>query len=476
MIRNLVLSGIASGALVAQAQTVDLKGRVLDKANNKPIPGATVKVANSTLSVTTDTAGRFVLKGNPTDIIRGGRGSVSGRVWLAAPRFKDGFLHVEAAQRGQEAHVELFGLGGETLSSVHHPLAEGWNRLQVLPDSQRDFLGFARVTVAGESWMERILAVNGRVLNGNGGGATPARLAKPSSSPSAAGNVEVSMAKLLTKTVAFSNDVQDLGDIMLDYPERKLDVGAPPIYGASILWDGSKGRAAAQAELLAKWQDWPRFTPSDIKFKLAKDPDFPNDTNKVTIQSCCNTLWGYDDIQAKEVHGDAQLHVEWIAMGRYDETENPDIGPSGKGQNGYVNSGVYIQSRYEVQIESQGTSDAKHDMASLVDDYAPTTWAPNRPNGKWQAYDITFRSARYNAQGQRTENARITVWWNGVIVHDNRDARAPATGTSPGTHSGEDLTPILYGLKLQSEGRDVRFRNIWIKHLDIKDPQTKFGY
>lgn len=474
MIRSFVLSGIASGLLAAlsvQAQTVDLKGRVLDKANGKPIPGAMVKVANSTLSVTTDTAGRFILKGNPTDILRGGR------VWLAAPRFRNGHLHVEAALRGQEAHVELFGLGGETLSSVRHPLVEGWNRLQVMPETQRDFLGFARITVAGESWMERILSVNGRVMNGEKGGPTPASLAKASASPAAAaGNVEVSMAKLLTKTVAFSTDVQDLGDITLDYPERKLDIGAPPIYGASILWDGSTGMSAAQTELAAKWQDWPRFTPGEIKFKLAKDPEFPNDANKVTIQSCCNTNWGYDDIQAKEAHGDAQLHVEWIAMGQYDQTENPDIGPSGKGQPGYVNSGVYIQSRYEVQIESQGTSDAKHDMASLVDDYAPTTWAPNRPNGKWQAYDITFRSARYNAQGARTENARITVWWNGVIVHDNRDARAPATGTAPGTHSGEDLTPILYGLKLQSEGRDVRYRNIWIKPLDIKDPQTKFGY
>jgi len=193
------------------------------------------------------------------------------------------------------------------------------------------------------------------------------------------------------------------------------------------------------------------------------------------VQSCCNTNWGMDDIQAIRVHGDAQLHVEWIAMGEYDANENPNL-DDGKS---YVNSGVYVQSRYEIQIQSWTTNPASipgnHDMGSLVDDYTPTANA-NRPNGKWQAYDITFRSARYNAAGARTENGRISIWWNGVLVHDNRDARAPATGTAPGTHSGEDMTPILYGLKLQSEGRDVRFRNIWVKDLVIDQPQTRFGY
>ncbi|HKP95381.1 MAG TPA: DUF1080 domain-containing protein, partial [Fibrobacteria bacterium] len=354
-------------------------------------------------------------------------------------------------------------------------LEAGWNRFQAVPLQGRDFLGFARVTVGTESWIKRVLNVAGRMQAdaepgfpaAPGNSAAAARLAKV-----AAGNVEVSMAKLVTKTVPY-NAAADLGDIVLEYPPRKLDVGAPPIYGASVLLDGSKGRAALQAELNSKWQDWPRFTPSEIKFKLAKDPEFPNDTNHATVQSCCNKVWGYDDIQAKEVHGDAQLHVEWIAMGQYDETENPDTGSSNKSP-GYVNSGVYVQSRYEIQIESQGNSNPNHDMASLVNDYAPTTWAPNRPNGKWQAYDITFRAARYNASGSRTEHARITVWWNGTVVHDNREAKAPATGL--GGHSGEDMNATLYGLKLQSEGRDVRFRNVWIKHLNIATPQTNFGY
>jgi hypothetical protein len=363
-------SGIAALAFLALAfrsfpgQTVDLTGKVVDKADNRPIVGATVKVSGSSLTTTTDTAGSFRLRGS----IPGLKGAPAGR-----------------------------------------------------------------------------------------------------------GSVEINIPKLQTRIVPLTSDVADLGAITLDYPARQMDVGAEPIYGAVVLFDGSKGRAAAQAELNGKWQDWPRFTPSDIKFKLARDPQFPDDTGRVTLQTCCRTLWGYDDIQAKRVHGDVQIHVEWIGMGRYDRTENPDTGAAAASASpSYINSGVYVQSRYEIQIESPGISGAKHTMASLVDDYAADSQAPKRGNGKWQAYDITFRSARYGAAGNKLENARISVWWNGVLIHDNREARAPATGLAK--HSGEELNATLYGLKLQSEGRDVRYRNIWIKDLDIKDPQTTFGY
>jgi hypothetical protein len=34
----------------------------------------------------------------------------------------------------------------------------------------------------------------------------------------------------------------------------------------------------------------------------------------------------------------------------------------------------------------------------------------------------------------------------------------------------------MYGLKLQSEGRDVRFRNIWIKKLELGPPRTAPGF
>jgi hypothetical protein len=251
-----------------------------------------------------------------------------------------------------------------------------------------------------------------------------------------------------------------------------------------VLFDGSKGRAAAAAELSGKWTDWPRFTPSDVKFNLARDPQFPSDTNRVTLQSCCNTTWGYDDIQAKVgLYRDFQLHIEWIGMGEYDTPKdaplpNADAGsPSGPGAAGYVNSGVYVASRYEVQIQSFATDPAKipgsHDMGAIVDAYTPLS-NQNKPNGEWQAYDITYRDARWNGKAMAS-NPYMTVWWNGVVVHDNRKVVAGASGLA--NHSGEEfLDSTVYGLKLQSEGRDVRFRNVWIRKLDLAEAQTKLGY
>ncbi|MDB5104161.1 MAG: hypothetical protein JWP91_1850 [Fibrobacteres bacterium] len=464
----------------ALGQTYNLKGRVLDKVGMKPVAGAIVEINGGSLKATTDSAGRFTLQGAT---------GLSGLpdAAFAAPYFRDGILFVEAGKSVRSAKVELFGLAGEAISTAEYPLTDaGWNRLQVLPRQGRDFFGFARITAGGESWVKRVLHLDAPSALQWAGDAAPATVSSKSAramaKAAAAGSLDVSADRLVKKSVRFASDNADLGDIVLDYPPRKLDVGAPPIYGAVTLFDGSKGKAAAQAELKAKWKDWPRFSPSEIMFKIAKDPQFPDDTNKVTLQSCCNTQWGYDDIQALSVHGDAQIHVEFNGMGEYDATEKTNAGDAideNPVKPGYYNSGVYLQSRYEVQIrafsQDKNVLPGSHDQAALVDDYSASANV-NRPNGQWQAYDITFRTARYDGAGKKLENARVSMWWNGVQVHNNRDAKAPATGIDPSKHSGEELNPTLYGLKLQSEGRDVRFRNIWIKDLSIQDAQTNFGY
>jgi hypothetical protein len=460
----------------AFAQTYNLKGRVLDKVGMKPVAGAAVQLAASGLKAVTDADGRFTLQG-ATGIQGAPQGS------LAAPYFQGRALFVEAAKAGDVATAELFGLTGAALSAHAYPLARaGWNRLDALP---RDFSGFARITVSGRSWVKRVLSLDGPGLHWSGD-ASARSLAK-----AAAGNLEVSADRLVKKTVAFTGDNPDLGDIVLDYPPRKLDVGAPPIYGAVTLFDGSKGKAAAQAEIAAKWRDWTpnvpaaelaKYNAAKNTFKLAKDPLAPDDTDKVTLQSCCNSLWGYDDLQAIAPHGDAQIHVEFNGMGEFDATEKTngsDPIDESPVKPGYYNSGVYVQSRYEVQIrafsQDHNVMPGSHDMAAIVDDYAPSANV-NRPHGQWQAYDITFRAARYDNAGKKLDDARISIWWNGVQVHNNRVAHGTATGTGSGSHSGEELNAVPYGLKLQSEGRDVRFRNIWIKDLDIADAQTNFGY
>jgi hypothetical protein len=402
------------------------------------------------------------------------------------PRFADGFLWLEAGAQAA-ARIELFAAGGESLAASARPLQRGLNRVDVFAGAPRNFAGFIRVRMDGQAWVLRALRVPGPIPMDWMGPADPApvALAKPASGGNlTVTHLEITVAGLAPKTLAFPADEGDLGDIVLDYPERRLGVGAPPVFAATVLFDGSRGRAAAAARLQADWMDWPRFTPSDLRFRLVRDPERPGDTGRVALQACCNALWGYDDIQARiGLYRDCQIHVEWIGMGEYDDpydapVPDPNAADSaGAGQKGYINSGVYVASRYEVQIFSWDTAAAKvpgpHDMGAIVDDFPPAA-NRNRPNGVWQAYDITFRGARF--EGTTMVSAPyMSVWWNGALVHDNRKLTGAAAGLA--NHSGEEHgDTAIYGLKLQSEGRDVRFRNVWIKKLVLDAPQTKLGF
>lgn len=48
------------------------------------------------------------------------------------------------------------------------------------------------------------------------------------------------------------------------------------------------------------------------------------------------------------------------------------------------------------------------------------------------------------------------------------------SGIDGGNDSGRGITDVPGGLKLQCEGHDVRFRNIWIKEVQLDRPDTDF--
>ncbi len=122
---------------------------------------------------------------------------------------------------------------------------------------------------------------------------------------------------------------------------------------------------------------------------------------------------------------------------------------------------MYIQERYEIQVlESYGLPPANNTAGAIYTKKAPDTNAA-RPSGQWQTYDIVFRAARYDTAGVKTENARVTVVWNGRVVHndvaiDGKTGNGQAEGPAPGH------------LRLQDHGDpgdNPRFRNIWIERL-----------
>jgi hypothetical protein len=128
--------------------------------------------------------------------------------------------------------------------------------------------------------------------------------------------------------------------------------------------------------------------------------------------------------------------------------------PFSTGQ-GRGNSGVYIQRRYEVQIlDSFGLEGLFNECGSLYRQQAPDLNMCLPPLA-WQTYDIWFRAARFDDEGNKTANARITVLHNGVPIHSNREIIAK---TGAGLPEGPEPMPIL----LQNHSDPVHFRNVWI--------------
>ena len=157
---------------------------------------------------------------------------------------------------------------------------------------------------------------------------------------------------------------------------------------------------------------------------------------------------GHGDIVTKEKFtGKFKLHVEFRVP--YE--------PDNKGQ-GRGNSGVYVQGRYEVQVlDSYGLKSGKNDCAAIYELAAPKENACKAPS-VWQSYDIEFTAPVFDADGKKkTEPARMTVYHNGVKVHDE------AKVESDNTRSGLGGDPSKPGpIMLQDHGHPVQFRNIWL--------------
>lgn len=153
------------------------------------------------------------------------------------------------------------------------------------------------------------------------------------------------------------------------------------------------------------------------------------------------------------------VHIEWLS---------PPGGNLSDQTNG--NSGVKIQSRYEVQImNAPGIVDYPpepprfNEAGAIYRQFAPRV-NPSYGPGVWQTFDIFFWPARFK-DGKKVEDAVMTVYWNGVNVHDRVRLKGK-TGAS--VEEGPGHLPLLLQDHPSGAEGPVRFRNIFAG--DILDP------
>lgn len=191
--------------------------------------------------------------------------------------------------------------------------------------------------------------------------------------------------------------------------------------GAIILFDGSD------------FAEWTNCDGGEVRWKIVDG----------VMEVIPDSTWACERIQGtktKRNFKDFQLHLEF----KLPDNEN-------------TNSGVYIQKRYEIQINNSYNVELSPGMGGSIYRQKVPDVVVGMPVGEWETYDILFRSARFDDSDpeKKVENARITVIHNGVVIHNNVIIK---TKTGVGFPEGSEPGPIM----LQDHLSKVQFRNIWI--------------
>jgi hypothetical protein len=179
-----------------------------------------------------------------------------------------------------------------------------------------------------------------------------------------------------------------------------------------------------------------------------------NPTKWIVQDGALVCVKGSGVIQTKRKFNDFQLHIEWKAP------ENVVGDGQGRG-----NSGVYLQSLYEVQVldSYNNPTYVQGQAGSLYKQYAPLVNVCRKP-GEWQCYDIIFTAPRFGDDSTKYFTPpRVTVLQNGVLIQNNVSLRGPTLyiGIPEYSIRKHGAMPLV----LQDHGNPVAYRNIWIREL-----------
>lgn len=141
------------------------------------------------------------------------------------------------------------------------------------------------------------------------------------------------------------------------------------------------------------------------------------------------------------------------------------------------NSGIYFQSRYEIQLfDSWGVEEPKQsDIGGIYQ-----RWDESRPEGErgyeghappvnvarapglWQHLNVVFQAPRFDAQGNKTRDARfVRVTLNGIVLHEDVSVTGPTRAAAD-----EETEVASAPLMIQGDHGPVAFRNIRYRMFD----------
>ncbi|TWU59995.1 hypothetical protein Poly51_02680 [Rubripirellula tenax] len=155
-------------------------------------------------------------------------------------------------------------------------------------------------------------------------------------------------------------------------------------------------------------------------------------------------------IVSKDEFGDCQLHVEWSAP----------LPAEGTGQ-GRGNSGIFMMGKYELQVLDSYENETYHDgQAGAIYKQTPPAANVNRKPGEWNTYDIAWTAPRFNEDGSLKSPAYMTVFLNGVLIHNHFELKGDTPFNRPPEYKAHgEKGPI----SIQDHKNPVRFRNIWVR-------------
>lgn len=170
------------------------------------------------------------------------------------------------------------------------------------------------------------------------------------------------------------------------------------------------------------------------------------------------------DLFTEFEHGDLDLELDYMMA---------------KGSN----SGIYLQGLYELQLED---SWGVQNPASGNNGGVYARWDESRQKGQegygghaprqnvslapglWQHLEVSFQAPRFDADGNKTQNAKLLrVELNGVTIHEDVELSGPTRGAISQEEKAQGP------LRIQGDHGAVAFRNIKVTNYEKPRPELK---